>query len=178
MKKYVPFISNLLKEEKTRMFSNMELAIKYVGIAALSETQSRLDREQSSGFFPSSLARRRKGKIMQILKWQKRKRDWGGRGKRTTAEVLQYFELPFQGNGIPIGRLLVNLSTTKTAKSQRSAVFTAAFCSTWRTDKVRELHSSFQMVFKEANCFCGTLTIFSVKICPLLAPQFFQYVRG
>ena len=88
MKKYVPFISNLLKEEKTRMFSDMELAIKYVGIAALSETQSRLDREQSSGFFPSSLARRRKGKIMQILKWQKRKRDWGGRGKRTTAEVL------------------------------------------------------------------------------------------
>ena len=103
----------------------------------------------------------RKGKIMQILKWQKRRRDWGGRGKRTTA-VSSYFELPF--------RLLVNLSTTKIAQSQRSAIFTAAFCSTWRTDKVRERYSSFQTVFKEANCFCGTLTIFAVKICPLFAP--------
>ena len=36
---------------------------------------------------------------MQILKWQNKRRDWGGRGKRTTAEVLSYFELPFQGNG-------------------------------------------------------------------------------
>ena len=53
----------------------------------------------------------------------------------------------FRETGIPIGRLLVNLSTTKTAQSQRSAIFTAAFCSTWRTDKVRELHSSFQTVF-------------------------------
>ena len=48
----------------------------------------------------------------------------------------------FRETEIPIGRLLVNLSTTKTAKSQRSAIFTAAFCSTWRTDKVRELHST------------------------------------
>ena len=53
----------------------------------------------------------------------------------------------FRETKIPIGRLLVNLSTTKTAQSQRSAIFTAAFCSTWRTDKVRELHSSFQTVF-------------------------------
>ena len=82
MKKYVPFISNLLKEEKTRMFSEMELAIKYVGIAALSETQSRLDREQSSGFFPSSHARRRKGKIMQILKWQKKEERLGRERKK------------------------------------------------------------------------------------------------
>ena len=48
----------------------------------------------------------------------------------------------FRETEIPIGRLLVNLSKTKTAQSQRSAIFTAAFCSTWRTDKVRELHST------------------------------------
>ena len=53
----------------------------------------------------------------------------------------------FRETKIPIGRLLVNLSTTKTAQSQRSAIFTSAFCGTWRTDKVRELHSSFQTVF-------------------------------
>ena len=49
---------------------------------------------------------------------------------------------------IPIGCLLVNLSTTKTSQSN--------FCSTWCT----ELHSSFQMeaeVFKEVNCLnCET----------------------
>ena len=50
----------------------------------------------------------------------------------------------FRETEIPIGRLLVNLSKTKTAQSQRSAIFTVAFCSTWRTDKVRtrELHST------------------------------------
>ena len=46
----------------------------------------------------------------------------------------------FRETEIPIGRLLVNLSKTKTVQSQRSAIFTVAFCSTWRTDKVCELH--------------------------------------
>ena len=54
------------------MFSDMELAIKYVGIAGLSETQSRLDREQSSGFFPSSHARRAKRKNYANFKMAKK----------------------------------------------------------------------------------------------------------
>ena len=35
-----------------------------------------------------------------------------------------------------------HLSTTKIAQFQRTAIFTAAFCSTWRADKVGELHST------------------------------------
>ena len=71
------------------MFSDMELVIKYVGIAALSETQSRLDREQSLGFFPSSHARRAKRENYANFKMAKKEeRLGGGRGKRTTAEVL------------------------------------------------------------------------------------------
>ena len=49
-----------------------------------------------------------------------------------------------------------------------TAIFMAAFGSTWQTDTmVREVHSGFQIeakVFKEAYSFCGTWTIFSVKI--------------
>ena len=49
-----------------------------------------------------------------------------------------------------------------------TAIFMAAFGSTWQTDTVvREVHSGFQIeakVFKEAYWFCGTWTIFSVKI--------------
>ena len=48
--------------------------------------------------------------------------------------------------------------------------FHGSFYSTWRTDSFCKLHSSFQMeaqVFKEANRFCGTWTIFEVKIFPL-----------
>lgn len=49
-----------------------------------------------------------------------------------------------------------------------TAIFMAAFGSTWQTDTtVHEVHSSFQIeakVFKEAYSFCGTWTIFSVKI--------------
>ena len=51
-----------------------------------------------------------------------------------------------------------------------TAIFMAAFGSTWQTDicmTVREVHSSFQIeakVFKEPYWFCGTWTIFSVKI--------------
>ena len=37
MKKYVPFMSNLLKRRKNPSFSDMKLAIKCVGIAGLSE---------------------------------------------------------------------------------------------------------------------------------------------
>lgn len=43
MKKYVPFMSNLLKRKKNPSFSDMKLAIKCVGIAGLSEIQSKLD---------------------------------------------------------------------------------------------------------------------------------------
>ena len=49
-----------------------------------------------------------------------------------------------------------------------AAIFMAAFGSTWQTDMtVHEVHSSFQIeakVFKEPYWFCGTWTIFSVKI--------------
>ena len=49
-----------------------------------------------------------------------------------------------------------------------TAIFMAAFGSTWQTDTmVHEVHSGFQIeakVFKEAYWFCGTWTIFSVKI--------------
>ena len=80
---------------------------------------------------------------------------------------------------IPIGCLLVNLSTTKTSQSQKSLIFQGSsnFCSTWCT----ELLSSFQMedkVFKEANCLnCETWIIFLVKIISFLqSPKKFQYV--
>lgn len=49
-----------------------------------------------------------------------------------------------------------------------TAIFMTAFGSTRQTDTmVHEVHSSFQIeakVFKEAYWFCGTWTIFSVKI--------------
>ena len=64
------------------MFSDMELAIKYVGIAALSETQSRLDREQSSGFFPSSHARRAKRKNYANFKMAKKEERLGRERKK------------------------------------------------------------------------------------------------
>ena len=116
----------------------------------------------------------RKGKLCK-LNGKKGGEFDAGRGKRTTAKVLLYFELPCQGSGnsdwSPIA--ICQSVNNKTSQSQRSPIFTAAFCSTWRTDTVGELHSSFRMeaeVFNEAYCFCGTWTIFSVKICPLFTP--------
>ena len=89
---------------------------------------------------------------MQILKWQKRRRDWGGREKRTTAEVLSYFELPFQGNGNSDWSPTCQSAKTKTAQSQRSAIFTAAFSAHGEQTRSVNCTPLFQMVFKEANC--------------------------
>ena len=93
-----------------------------------------------------------------------------GRGKRTIAKVLLYFELQFQRNGIFDWSPTCQSVNNKNLSFPKESNFHGSFYSTWRTDSFCKLHSSFQMeaqVFKEASCFCGTWTIFEVKIFPL-----------
>ena len=93
-----------------------------------------------------------------------------GRGKRTIAKVLLYFELQFQRNGIFDWSPTCQSVNNKNLSFPKESNFHGSFYSTWRTDSFCKLHSSFQMeaqVFKEANRFCGTWTIFDVKIFPL-----------
>ena len=93
-----------------------------------------------------------------------------GRGKRTIAEVLLYFELQFQQNGNSDWSPTCQPVNNKNLSVPKESNFHGGFCSTWRTDSFCKLYSSFQMeaqVFKKASCFCGTWTIFEVKIFPL-----------
>ena len=93
-----------------------------------------------------------------------------GRGKRTIAEVLLYFDLQFQWNGNSDCSPTCKSVNNKNLSVPKESNFHGGFCSTWRTDTFCKLHSSFQMeaqVFKESSCFCGTWTIFEVKIFPL-----------
>ena len=87
--------------------------------------------------------------------------DWGGERKKDDS-----------------GRFIENSDWSPTCKSvnkktlsvPKESNFHGGFCSTWQTDSFCKLLSSFQMeaqVFKEASCFCGTWTIFEVKIFPV-----------
>ena len=58
-----------------------------------------LDHERSS-FVPQSHARRAKS-LNYANHLQKRRRDWGERGKTTMVEVLMSLNYPFQGNRNP-----------------------------------------------------------------------------
>ena len=120
-------------------------------------------------FFLRATRGERKVSIMQIT-GQNEEEIGAGRGKRTIAEVLLYFELQFQWNGNSDWSPTCKSVNNKNLSVPKESNFHGGFCSTWRTDTFCKLHSSFQMeaqVFKESSCFCGTWTIFEVKIFPL-----------
>ena len=64
---------------------------------------------------------------------KKEERDWGEERKKDDrgGQLFCVLNYRFSKTEIPIGRLFVNLSTTKKkTQSQRSPIFKVAFCST------------------------------------------------
>ena len=64
---------------------------------------------------------------------KKEERDWGEERKKDDrgGQLFCVLNYHFSKTEIPIGRLFVNLSTTKKkTQSQRSPIFKVAFCST------------------------------------------------
>ena len=90
---------------------------------------------------------------MQILKWQKKEERLGReRKKGRPRRFYRTLNYRFRETEILIGRLLVNLSKTKTAQSQGVQFSRRLF--TAHGEQTRSVNCTplFQMVFKGANC--------------------------